>query len=58
MRDLFESLVALQERLSEAEISSAVVGWIAVGIWGKLRVTLDVGVAGGGGAARATARKT
>ncbi len=44
MDDLFESLVALQARLNEAGISSAVVGGMAVGIWGEPRVTRDVDV--------------
>lgn len=44
MRDLFESLVALQDRLSEAGISSVIIGGIVVGIWGEPRVTRDVDV--------------
>lgn len=44
MENLFESLVALQGRLCQAGISSAVIGGMAVGVWGEPRVTRDVDV--------------
>ena len=44
MKDLFESVVVLQERLRRAGIRSAVVGGVAVGVWGDPRVTRDVDV--------------
>lgn len=44
MESLFESLVALQNRLRDAGISSAVIGGVAVGVWGEPRVTRDVDV--------------
>ncbi len=42
MENLFQSVVALQDRLREAGILSAVIGGIAVGVWGEPRVTRDV----------------
>ena len=44
MENLFESLVALQDRLRQAGIPSAVIGGVAVGVWGEPRVTRDVDV--------------
>ncbi|MDY7080138.1 MAG: hypothetical protein SXV54_24925 [Chloroflexota bacterium] len=44
MDSLFESLVVLQDRLRQADISSAVIGGVAVGVWGEPRVTRDVDV--------------
>lgn len=44
MENLFESLVALQDRLRRAGIFSAVIGGVAVGVWGEPRVTRDVDV--------------
>jgi len=44
VENLFESLVALQDRLRWAGIPSAVIGGVAVGIWGEPRVTRDVDV--------------
>lgn len=44
MENLFESLVSLQERLHRSGISSAVIGGVAVGVWGEPRVTRDVDV--------------
>ncbi len=42
MENLFESLTALQKLLKQEGISSAVIGGVAVGIWGEPRVTRDV----------------
>ena len=42
VENLFQSVVALQDRLREAGILSAVIGGIAVGVWGEPRVTRDV----------------
>ena len=44
MENLFESLMALQDRLRQAGIPSAVIGGVAVGVWGEPRVTRDVDV--------------
>lgn len=44
MESLFESTVALQDRLRRAGILSAVIGGVAVGMWGEPRVTRDVDV--------------
>ena len=44
MENLFESVVALQERLRQAGIPSAVIGGIAVAVWGEPRVTRDVDI--------------
>ena len=44
MENLFESLVSLEERLHRAGISCAVIGGVAVGVWGEPRVTRDVDV--------------
>lgn len=44
MGNLFESLVALQEKLHAAGIPSAIIGGVAVGIWGEPRVTRDIDV--------------
>ncbi|MFQ6101787.1 MAG: hypothetical protein ACE5OS_11225 [Anaerolineae bacterium] len=41
MENLFESLVALQDRLRQAGIPSAVIGGVAVGVWGEPRVTRE-----------------
>jgi hypothetical protein len=42
MEQFFRSIQALQQRLSEAGISSVVIGGVAVGTWGDPRVTRDV----------------
>jgi hypothetical protein len=39
---LFESIVTLQELLKQKDIDFAVIGGIAVGVWGEPRVTRDV----------------
>ena len=44
MINLFESLVSLEERLHRAGISCAVIGGVAVGVWGEPRLTRDVDV--------------
>ena len=44
MENLFQSVVALQEQLRQAGILSAVIGGVAVGVWGEPRVTRDVGI--------------
>lgn len=44
VENLFQSVVALQDRLREAGILSAVIGGIAVGMWGEPRVTRDVDI--------------
>ena len=44
MENLFQSVVALQERLRRAGVPSAVIGGIAVGVLGEPRVTRDVDV--------------
>jgi len=44
VENLFESLMALQDRLRQAGIPSAVIGGVAVGVWGEPRVTRDVDV--------------
>ena len=44
MESLFRSLVNLQERLRQTGIPSAVIGGVAVGVWGEPRVTRDVDV--------------
>lgn len=44
MDNLFASLTALQDRLDRAHIPSAIVGGVAVGVWGEPRVTRDVDV--------------
>lgn len=44
MENLFQSVVALQERLRQAGILSAVIGGVAVGVWGEPRVTRDVDI--------------
>ena len=44
MKNLFESLVSLEERLHRAGISCAVIGGVAVGVWGEPRLTRDVDV--------------
>lgn len=41
---LFQSVVQLQSRLSDAGLSSAVIGGLAVAIWGEPRLTRDVDV--------------
>jgi hypothetical protein len=42
MEQLFRSVKALQQRLSDAGIPSIVIGGAAVGTWGEPRVTRDV----------------
>ncbi len=42
MNSLFRSIVSLQQRLREAGVASAVIGGVAVGIWGEPRTTRDV----------------
>jgi hypothetical protein len=42
MQELFLSIRAIQRRLADAGVSSAVIGGIAVGAWGDPRVTRDV----------------
>jgi len=44
VKNLFKSLVSLEERLHRAGISCAVIGGVAVGVWGEPRVTRDVDV--------------
>lgn len=44
MENLLEAVVVLQERLRRQGISSAVVGGIALSIWGEPRATRDVDV--------------
>jgi hypothetical protein len=44
VENLFQSVVALQEQLRQAGILSAVIGGVAVGVWGEPRVTRDVDV--------------
>jgi hypothetical protein len=42
--NLWQSVIQLQKRLREANISAAVVGGLAVAIWGEPRLTRDVDV--------------
>ncbi len=42
MDNLFQSIQVLQRRLSDADISSIVIGGVAVAVWGEPRVTRDV----------------
>ena len=42
MKNLFQSIEAIQVRLEENEIRSAAIGGVAVAIWGEPRVTKDV----------------
>ena len=44
VENLFQSVVALQDRLRQAGILSAVIGGVAVGVWGEPRVTRDVDI--------------
>lgn len=44
MENLLQSVVALQKRLRQAGVPSAVIGGIAVGVFGEPRVTRDVDV--------------
>jgi len=44
VKNLFESIISLEERLHHAGISSVVIGGVAVGVWGEPRVTRDVDV--------------
>jgi len=44
VENLFESLATLQDRLHKAGIPSAVIGGVAVGVWGEPRLTRDVDV--------------
>jgi hypothetical protein len=41
MADLYTAIQALQSRLSDAGIASAVIGGVAVGLWGDPRATRD-----------------
>lgn len=42
MENLFQSVMRLQEQMSDAGISSAVIGGLAVAVWGEPRLTRDV----------------
>jgi hypothetical protein len=42
VENLFQSILALQQRLSEEEILSIVIGGLAVAVWGEPRLTRDV----------------
>ena len=42
MENLLQSIVALQKHLSDAGISSIVIGGVAVAVWGEPRVTRDI----------------
>jgi hypothetical protein len=42
VENLFQSILALQQRLSEEEIPSIVIGGLAVATWGEPRLTRDV----------------
>ncbi len=42
MENLLQSIRTLQQRLSDAGISSIVIGGVAVAVWGEPRVTRDV----------------
>ncbi len=42
MNELYASVLQLQQRLTAAGIPSAIIGGIAVGVWGDPRVTRDV----------------
>lgn len=42
MENLFQSILALQQRLNEEEIPSIVIGGLAVATWGEPRLTRDV----------------
>jgi hypothetical protein len=44
MEGLFDALRALQEKLHQSGIESAAIGALALSIWGKARLTLDVDV--------------
>lgn len=44
MEALFQSIAALQNRLRQAGILSAVIGGVAVGVWGEPRLTRDVDI--------------
>lgn len=44
MENLFQSAAALQERLRRAGIASALIGGVAVGVWGEPRLTRDVDI--------------
>ena len=44
MAALFESIVSLQELLKRGGVASAVIGGVAVGVWGEPRVTRDVDI--------------
>ena len=44
MAELFESIVSLQALLNRAGVPSAVIGGVAVGVWGEPRVTRDVDI--------------
>ena len=39
MKNLFQSIEAIQVRLEKSEIRSAAIGGVAVAIWGEPRVT-------------------
>ena len=42
MDSLYESLAAIQRRLSQEGIPSVAIGALAVGVWGRGRTTNDV----------------
>jgi hypothetical protein len=44
LENLFQSVIQLQKQLSEANIASAVIGGLAVAVWGEPRLTRDVDV--------------
>jgi hypothetical protein len=44
VENLFQSVVTLQNRLRQSEILSAVIGGIAVAVWGEPRLTRDVDI--------------
>ncbi len=44
MENLLQSAAALQERLRRAGIASALIGGVAVGVWGEPRLTRDVDI--------------
>jgi hypothetical protein len=42
VENLFQSVLALQQRLNEEDILSVVIGGLAVATWGEPRLTRDV----------------
>jgi hypothetical protein len=42
MENLFQSILTLQQQLSDENISSITIGGVAVAVWGEPRVTRDV----------------